>query len=312
MEITVRQTNIKPNLVKHLMLNGIVLVSHLQKLDVRRLAAKTRLSLEECEQILGVIKPKRPHYILRASELMVKPFERISTLYDELDDILGGGIRCGQLTELSGPAGAGKSNFCSQLGTYVLTTSDSDVLLIHTEGQGKLKLCIKRFTTLAATLDREDLVQKRLHVMNCGNEFELIEIVNRLPDILAQKPTVKVIIIDSMTCAFISSHQKPDPKFFQLRNLRLSRLVKDLHQITWDHRVATIVTNHVSYDPNAGENRPALGRIWSSMCQTRIYLDKKGDHRFARVNKGAVKSPTRIKFDITNDLLASILLENDD
>lgn len=306
MEISVRQTNIKPKFLRCLLVNGIVLVSHLSRFDALRLAQKTRLSLDDCEKILTCIKPKRPHYVIKASELMVKPFERISTLIKGLDEVLGGGIRCGHITEISGEAGAGKSNLCSAIGTLVMLPKkdgglDGDVLMIHTEGGGKLKLAIKRFNTLAASVDYEDLIHNKLHVMNCCKEQELVEMINRLPAILDEKSTVKLVIIDSIAAAFKDEDTNSGFQYYDRRALTLTKIAKLLAQLAWDRRLAILATNHVRYDFKSGENRPTLGKTWSNICQTKIYLER-NSHRFAHVTKGALNVPVPINFTITNDL----------
>lgn len=307
MEISVRQTNIKPDHIVRLLANGIVLVSHLQSLSPHRLKQRVKLPLDDCEAILNAIKPKRPFYVFKASELMVKPFEKISTLMKDLDYILGGGIRCGQITELSGEAGTGKSNLCAQIGVLVMLPKEDgglegDVLLINTEGEGKLVSSIKRFGTLAESVERESIIKARLNVMNCVSHVELNELVNRLPEIINQQPAVKLIIIDSITCAFIPTDRDPDYQFYMTRSLMLTRIVKVLSQLAWDKRVAIIVTNHVSYDFQLGENTPKMGKIWSHMCATKIYLKRTRNFRCASVTKGATNSPKPVEFKISNSL----------
>lgn len=314
MEISVRQTSIKPKYIKLLLSKGIVLISHLNTFNSTRLSQKIGLTRDECDKILDSTKPKRPHYKMKASELRTNQFERISTLIPELDDILGGGIRCGQLTEISGEAASGKSNMCAQIGVLVMLSKDnngscSNVLLIHTEGEGKLKLAIKRFQTLAESVnDGKESIEEKLHVMNCNTEnngFELEEIINRLPEVLNQKPNVKLVIIDSMTCAFISIDSEIDYKFYGKRSIKLTRIAKKLSKLAWDRRIAVIITNHVTYNPRLGENRPALGKMWSHMCQTKIYLERKNiarGERCVHVTKGALIVPKPIKFRISNDI----------
>lgn len=311
MEISVRQINIKPKHIRTLLACGIVLVSHLNVFNRDSLVLKTRLTRDECEEILAAIKPKRPHYIMRASEFMIKPFDKISTSLELLDQALGGGIRCGQITEISGEAGAGKSNLVAQIGMIVMSPAkengmDSSVLMIHTEGEGKLKLAIKRFKTLAQShLDSEEVIRSHLHVMNCSNEFELIEMVNRLDETLDKIPNVKLIVIDSITCAFIQTEGDLDFRFYTKRSCRLTKLVKKLTQLAWDRKIALITTNHVSFNPKLGETRPAMGKIWSHMCQTKIYLERKdngygGVNRYAYVTKGAINVPSIAQLRISD------------
>jgi len=302
--------------MKPLITNGIVLVSHLNAFSAEKLSKKIKLSRDECEEILTAIKPKRSHYVMKASELMVEPFDKISTTILGLDESLAGGIRCGQITELSGEAGAGKSNLCAQIGVLVMMSrkqarlqglnggNESTVLLIHTEGEGKLKLTIKRFKTLATSMASEDIVSERLHVMNCSSEFELVEMVNRLKETLTTIPNVKLVIIDSITCAFIQLDGDIDRRFYARRSKRLTEMMKVLVQVAWDSRIAVLVTNHVSFNARLGEVRPAMGRHWSHMCQTKIYLGRKGGGsdvtRFAHVTKGAINTPEIAQFRISD------------
>lgn len=54
---------------------------------------------------------------------------------DELDDILQGGIQCGQITEFSGAPGMGKSQLCHQLAlSCTLEEKSNGVLYIDSEG----------------------------------------------------------------------------------------------------------------------------------------------------------------------------------
>lgn len=315
MEISVRHINIKPYLIRNLINNGIVLISHLNAFNLEKLSQKTKLSRDECEDILAAVKPKRRHYVMNASELMIQPFNRISTTIEGLDITLGGGIRCGQITEISGEAGAGKSNLSAQIGMLVMMSKDeaemqglpggdaSSILFIHTEGEGKLKLTIKRFTTLAKSMSDEKIIKQNLHVINCINDFELMEIVNRLDDTLNSIPDVKLIIIDSITCAFIQTDGHLDYGFYAKRSKRLTELMKTLVQLAWDRRLAIVVTNHVSFNVKLGETKPAMGKHWSHMCQTKIYLERRGGgnnvSRFAYVTKGAIDTPSIAQFQIS-------------
>lgn len=308
MEISLRQTKIKPTFIRQLMSKGIILESHLYTFNARRLSQKTKLSLDDCEQILAAVKPKRPHYVMQASELMLKPFDCLRTPIKELNKILGGGIKCGEITEISGEAGAGKSDICAKIAAIVMLPKehdglDGDVLLIHTEGEGKLKLGIKRFITLAESVDNTTFFNNKLHVKECSNEIQLLELVNRLPTILDQKPTVKLVIIDSITCAFISIEgQQQDYEYYERRSLGLTKLIKMLASLAWDRRIAVLATNHVSFNFKSGQLRPALGEIWSHMCQTKIYLEKKNSKRLIHVTKGATSCPLPVPFIISNNL----------
>ncbi|KAG4221088.1 hypothetical protein PC116_g30435, partial [Phytophthora cactorum] len=56
-------------------------------------------------------EPKRSVLRHTGSELLAKPWNAISTLDDDLDRALGGGIPTGYITEITGESGAGKTQF---------------------------------------------------------------------------------------------------------------------------------------------------------------------------------------------------------
>lgn len=310
MEVSVRQINIRPKFIRTLLAKNIVLASHLNVFNSKTLAQRTNLTQDECDEILAATKPRRPHHTIQASEYMIKPFEYIGTTLDLLDGTLGGGVRCGQLTEISGEAGAGKSNLVAHIGMKVMMPRDmggmnSSILIIHTEGEGKLALTLKRYKSLViSTLGKDDLSRTKLHVTNCSNEFELTEMVNRLPNDLKRYEDVKLVVIDSVTCAFIQTEGDLGYNFYMKRNKKLTEIAKALLQIAWDKRIAIVITNHVSFNMKLGETRPALGKLWSHLCQTKIYLDRRntghGVDRFAYVTKGALNTPLIAQFQISD------------
>lgn len=323
MEISVRQTNLPPNIIRNLLNNDIILVSHLNHFTPVRLSQKLKLKITECEEILDIIKPRKPHYIVLAAELSQRPFESIKSSFDKLDWLLGGGIKTGRITEISGDAGSGKSHLCTQLSIMTQLPVDhggldGEVLLIHTEGEGKLKLALRRFFKLAKSiLEDHDLgnelnpvkLQDKIYVINSNNAISLIDIIrNRLIEFLDKNPKIKLIIIDSITCPFKSDPEITEPPkfdYYNQRSLKLTEAVKIMSQLAWDRRIAFVVTNHVAFDMKLGYNTPALGKIWSHMSHTKVYLerlDRGGDiTRYAHVTKGAAHPSAPIPFIISNN-----------
>lgn len=314
MEISIRLTPLDPQIIKRLLEKEIFLVSHLASFTRSRLAHKLNLTGQQCDQVLDLIRPRRPHQLTCASDLMVSKFDYIRTTIDDLDYALGGGIRCGRLTEISGEAGSGKSNICSLLSLMAACPlydggHDGEVLLLHTQGEGKLKLAIKRFTQLCQALESKARLEQRLHVKDCFNVYEFMEMINRLPDLVSQKPNVKLIVLDSITCAFASCDDTLDQKFYLKRSIKFTKFAKMMYQLAWDRNIAIVITNHVSCDIDTGSNKPALGKLWSHLCQTKIMLEKKSHagitKRLAHVLKGAINTSSKpAQFDITDGLPA--------
>ncbi|KAL6494081.1 DNA repair protein rad51c [Orobanche gracilis] len=148
----------------------------------------------------------------------------ITTSCSNLDEILGGGIRCKEVTEIGGVPGIGKTQLGIQLAINVQIPADygglgGKAIYIDTEGSFMVERVLQIAEACAMDmLEYDSLLQKnsqarRVHKQ--PNSFmdnifyfrictytEQIAVVNYLEKFINEHKDVKVVIIDSITFHF--------------------------------------------------------------------------------------------------------------
>uniref|UniRef100_A0A673UZF6 RAD51 paralog D n=1 Tax=Suricata suricatta TaxID=37032 RepID=A0A673UZF6_SURSU len=132
--------------------------------------------------------------------------------------------------------------------------------------------------------DLEDVAQKcglsykagalqRIQVVRAFDIFQMFDVLQDLRGAVSQPvssaSTVKVVVVDSVT-AVVSPLLGGQQREGLALMMQLSRELKTLAR---DVGVAVVVTNHVTRDRDSGKLKPALGRSWSFVPSTRIFLD---------------------------------------
>ena len=244
--------------------------------------------------------------------------ETIPTFCQPLDELLGGGISVGVLTEIVGAPGAGKTQLCHQLAASVqlpqgLGGLDGRAMFIDTEGSfiagrfrevaqatvAQLQKVVNQqgaagHGTAARSAAEQLTVGKILGnsaYFRCYDVSELVALFNVLPEILKGDPCTRLLIVDSV--AFHFRHSFDD---MALRSRMLFQCSQALAALAKNFNVAVVVTNQMtsrmtSDDASAPELVPALGDSWAHGVGVRIVLSGDGEVRKATVEK----SPTHPK-----------------
>jgi len=109
---------------------------------------------------IGTIAPKRADFYCRFQFL-----ERtllISSGYTSLDDLLGGGIFTGQLTEIFGPSSSGKTQLCFSIVANAITAyGDMSVIYVDNSNSFSSRRIVERIA---------DVVQNNALIRECRNE----------------------------------------------------------------------------------------------------------------------------------------------
>ncbi|XP_050441390.1 DNA repair protein RAD51 homolog 3 [Adelges cooleyi] len=215
----------------------------------------------------------------------------IATFSKGIDDLLNGGVQLGQLTELTGAPGSGKSQICMQLcvavqipscfegleaeAIYVDTNSNfsrhrltemmdaflghvSKVLSKPNEFKGANINLLKSLTT-ASMLDKIHRIK-----MNDLNHLYA------LYDVIEQHPKVKLIVVDSFVM----------PLYTVENSLKKNALVHNaldlLLGIAHKHGIAVVLTNDLTTVVNEKEAEvfPALGETFAHRVHYRLLLSK--------------------------------------
>ncbi|XP_064112170.1 DNA repair protein RAD51 homolog 3-like isoform X2 [Macrobrachium nipponense] len=126
-------------MVRKLLETDFMYDADVQNLTPTELSAASGLDVDDCAEVIRLVSDPlhvKPHTVL---QLLDDEDKYIVTFCKGLDDILGGGLPVGAVTEVIGPPGIGKTQLCLQvcIGAQLPTSIsgvDGEVVYIDTEG----------------------------------------------------------------------------------------------------------------------------------------------------------------------------------
>lgn len=230
----------------------------------------------------------------------------IKTLCPELDELLGGGVAPGEITEICGGPGLGKTQLCIQLAVNAQLPVEfggvgGDTLYIDTEGS----LMPERVADMAASAGAHlrmhytaggggqgqqqalppfvdawtpDAVLSRIHVYRAHDAVTQTAICAALPGLIAARPRVKLVVLDSV--AFHYRHGWSSD--YAARARSLAACFNSMLKFAAQHGIAVVVTNQVTTKPGAAgvgglmgggsKLAPALGESFAHCATCRLLL----------------------------------------
>ncbi|XP_065890495.1 DNA repair protein RAD51 homolog 3-like isoform X2 [Dysidea avara] len=242
----------------------------------------------------------------------------IVTFSAQIDEMLGGGVPLGRITEICGPPGIGKTQLSIQLAVDVTIPEffgglGKQAVYIDTEGSF---LVDRVYKVASATVehikrvaessgDKEmkqaasqytvEKVLSSIHHYRCHNYIELIAVVNILPEFVQQQNNqVSLILVDSIAC-----HFRHDIEDMTLRNRLLAGLAQNLIKLASQRQIA--MTTRVLRGQKS-QLVPALGDSWGHLCTNRIILYWGRDEvRYANLCKSSSRPEANVPYQITAD-----------
>jgi DNA repair protein RadB len=219
----------------------------------------------------------------------------VPTGCEPLDDLLGGGIGRGTVTQVYGPPAAGKTNVA--LSAAVRAATDGLAVYVDTEG-----LSPARFEQLAAAVGDVDDIAARVVVSN-AHDFEEQEQAVRDTAEFAER--ADLVVLDSAT-GFYRLERTDADEGETLR--RVARQVTHLLSLARRHDLAVLLTNQVFTDPDADRVRPLGGHTLEHWTGVVVRLDRfRGGKRRATLEKhGSKAAGETATFRITESGLEAI------
>ncbi|XP_039576320.1 DNA repair protein RAD51 homolog 4 isoform X2 [Passer montanus] len=193
-----------------------------------------------------------------------------------LDQLLDSGLYTGEVTELMGAPGTGKTQVCLGIAASVSLGLKQHVLFLDsTGGFTASRLCQM---LQAQTEDEEEQLEalQRVQVERVFNIYEVLGALQELRDRLSQQVVssvgpLKVVVLDSVSAVIY-----PLLGGRQAEGLALMmQLSKELKTLAREFSLAVVVTNQVTRDSSSGPLKPALGRSWSFVPSTRVLLESR-------------------------------------
>ncbi|VAI91806.1 unnamed protein product [Triticum turgidum subsp. durum] len=222
----------------------------------------------------------------------------LPTGLEGIDTLLGGGLRKGQLTEITGQSSSGKTQVCLYSAAHVAARHMGVVLYLDTSNSFSPTRIAHILDELPISLIKE-ITQKLLdHVISkhpisnmqpkdvrlkrvmssiiCESVFDifaLFEVLDRLEVSLNGKVTngsnrICLLIIDS-----VSSLLAPiiGGKNSQGRSMMIS-VAMILKKLAHKHNLSVLVTNHMV--AGNGAPKPALGESWKAVPHIRLMISR--------------------------------------
>ncbi|GAB2215132.1 hypothetical protein Droror1_Dr00019509 [Drosera rotundifolia] len=250
----------------------------------------------------------------------------LPTGLDGLDRALCGGIPFGAVTELVGPAGIGKTQFCLKLALLASLPKsygglDGHVIYIDVES----KFSSRRIIEIGAksfpdVFYREGMAQQmagRIVVLQPASLAEFTDSLQQIKTLLLQRK-VKLLIIDSMA-ALVSGESEPGGPRQRLLGWHIS-FIKSMAELS---RIPVVVTNQVRAQVHdevgqfffqmpsrseIGDDQSrleshlvaALGIHWAHAVSIRLVLEAVSGQRFMKIAKSPISPPLKFPFAISS------------
>ncbi|XP_040954264.1 DNA repair protein RAD51 homolog 3 isoform X1 [Gossypium hirsutum] len=242
----------------------------------------------------------------------------ITTSSADLDNILGGGIHCKEVTEIGGVPGIGKTQLGIQVAVNVQIPNDfgglgGKAIYIDTEGSFMVErafqiaeACIedmseynrflrKDFQECKIKMLPQDILENIFYFRICSYT-EQIALINYLDKFLSEHKDVKVIVVDSVTF-----HFRQDFDDMALRTRVLSGMALKLMNLAKRFSLAVVLLNQVTtkHTEASFQLALALGDSWSHTCTNRIVLYWNGNERYAYIDKSPSLRSASAAYSVT-------------
>uniref|UniRef100_A0A673B646 RAD51 paralog D n=1 Tax=Sphaeramia orbicularis TaxID=375764 RepID=A0A673B646_9TELE len=260
------------DLVRGLRAADIKTVEDLVSSDIEEVAQKCSVSYKALFAIRRVLLAQHTAFPVSGADLyeeLLSSTAILSTGNPSLDKLLDSGLYTGEITELSGGPGSGKSQVCFGVAVHISYQLKQSVIYIDTTGG----LSASRLLQIQ-TLCLQMAALQRIHIYRLFDVFSLLDCLYGLRSSGLQQASVgggsvKAVIVDSVS-AVIS------PLLGGKQNEGMSLMIQVagvLKTMAKDFNVAALVTNHVTRSAG-GEVQPGLGASWSHIPRTRILLER--------------------------------------
>ncbi|NXO92377.1 RA51D protein, partial [Certhia brachydactyla] len=285
------------DMIQLLRANGIRTVVDFVSSDLEDVAKKCSLSYKALVAVRRVLLAQFSAFPANGADLyeeLKSSTAILPTGSPSLDQLLDSGLYTGEVTELMGAPGSGKTQVCLGIAASVSLGLKQHVLFLDSTGgftasrlyqmlraqtedeeeQARGKGQVLRPLRLCFVLQLEAL--QRVQVVRVFNIYELLSALQELRDRLSQQVVsstgpLKMVLLDSVSAVIYPLLGGRQSEGLALM-MQLSRELKTLAR---EFSLAVVVTNQVTRDSSTGPLKPALGRSWSFVPSTRVLLESK-------------------------------------
>ncbi|MDS0220970.1 DNA repair and recombination protein RadB [Haloarcula sp. S1AR25-5A] len=209
--------------------------------------------------------------------------EYVPTGCDAIDDLLGGGLERGAVTQVYGPPAAGKTNLALSAVMEVAAAGDA-ALYIDTEGLSAARMEQVASGRARGTAQTVDDLAGRLIITEALDYDEQTEAVQDAAEFAAE---VELIVLDSAT-GFYRLRRDDEDGGETLRDV--ARQITHLLSLARKHDIAVLFTNQVFTDPDSDRSTALGGHTLNHWSGAIVRLDRfRGGNRRATLEKHRAK-----------------------
>ena len=297
---------IKPKQIKLLEENGITSIEALAMSSPNDISEIEGIADKSSKQLIWGARDALNLATFKPVDELQENFDYITTGSKNFDEILGGGISTGRITEVFGAFKSGKTNLSH---TICVTTQlpkaqgglGGSVLFIDTENtfsKAKIERIALRFG-----LDVNKVLQNIFHARIFSTDHQLQMV--RAAEAAIKEKNAKLIIVDSLMALMRAEYVGIG--MLASRQQVLNKLIHDLSRIAETHNIAVLLTNQVMtvMKGTFSANDAIGGNIVAHGCHFRIHFKTSGFsfnqalERVATIVDAPDLPPNSAKFFIT-------------
>jgi len=206
---------------------------------------------------------------------------KITTGSKNLDNIIGGGVETGAVTEVYGSYGSGKTSLAHQLAVTVQLPKEqggAGGAIVWIDSEGTLRPEFIQKLAIAKGLDPEQALKNFRGVRAFNSDHQML-LVDKIEELIKQGLNVKLVIVDSLTSHFRSEYVGRGT--LADRQQKINKHIHALLKLANTYNIAIYITNQVMAKPDVffGDPTEAIGgHVLHHASTYRLYLrrGKKG------------------------------------
>jgi len=258
---------------------------------------------KEISEITGVAKAKSDQWVFQCQKILEdnklirstdmgvielmeyqENYPLLSVKCEEIDNLLGGGVKPECTYEVYGAFGSGKTQFSNSL-TVEAIRAEKNVVWVDCEDTFRPKRLVEIMMAKGYIEDKSEAEEylKRITYYYCPNTEQLMGCVNSLSKILLEKKP-RLVVFDGAIGQFREEYLGRGT--LSERQNQIARLMTHLKNISFYFYCTVLFTNQVQSDPAVmfGDPiKPIGGNIVGHASTYRIYFKKSGKKRIARM-----------------------------
>uniref|UniRef100_A0A8B9GIL1 RAD51 paralog D n=1 Tax=Amazona collaria TaxID=241587 RepID=A0A8B9GIL1_9PSIT len=243
-------------MIQLLRANSIQTVVDFVSSDLEDIAQKCSLSYKALVAVRRVLLAQFSAFPANGADLyeeLKSSTAILPTGSTSLDQLLDSGLYTGEVTELMGAPGSGKTQVCLRIAASVSLGLKQHVLFLDSTGGFTAS---RLYQMLQAHAEEEEEqasspgALQRIQVVRVFDIYEMLSALQELREHLSQQVGARGLAI-------------------------MMQLARELKTLAREFSLAVVVTNQVTRDSSTGPPKPALGRSWSFVPSTRVLLESK-------------------------------------